>query len=123
MESTSSRSALLGPAVMLRGQVRYTGALAEQAYRLNRVICSLTVAENRQRFREDPEAYLQDKGLSDREKQMLLNKDCMAMFDYGVNIYAVAKAGTILGVPLAEIGTAMRARGAAAPSSSEGAQP
>lgn len=121
MESTSSRSQLLGPAKALRGQVRYTGALAEQAYRLNRIICSLTVAENRQRFRDDPEAYLQDKGLSDTEKQLLLNKDCMGLFDYGVNIYAVAKAGTIMGVPLSDIGTAMRARGAEASSSSKGA--
>ncbi len=98
----------LGPPVLLQGQVRYTGRIADRGYRLNRMFCSLTQAENRERFRDDSDAYMQACGLSEEEMNLVRNKDCVGMFRYGMNIYAVAKAGTILGVPLTEIGAAMK---------------
>lgn len=112
MNTSSALADALGPPAPLREQVRYTGALADRGYRLNQFIASLTDATRRQRFRDDPLAYLEAAGLSATEIRLILAKDCMGLFDYGVNIYAVAKAGTILGVPLPEIGAAMRARGA-----------
>jgi len=107
--SAEKSHSLLGPAITFRDQVRYTGAIAERGFRLNQMICSWTQRENRERFTADPEAYMQTYALSDEERQFIRAKDCMGLFRYGVNIYAVAKAGTVLGVPLPVIGAAMRA--------------
>ncbi len=127
MKNHEAALAALGPRAELREQVRYTRAIADRGYRLNRLISGLTQIERRERFRADPEAYMKAEGLPHDEMQLMLNKDCMGLFDHGVNIYAVAKAGTILGVPLPEIGAAMKQRGARqagdAANPSEGQQP
>lgn len=108
MTDTERLQELLGPRVSLRGQVRYTGEIARKGYRLTAFITSLTNPANRARLQEDPEAYMASHGLSDEEAEFIRQRDCMGMFHYGVNIYAVAKAGTVLGVPLQDIGARMR---------------
>jgi len=106
--TTETLQALLGPRHSLRGQVRYTGEMARKGYRLTAFITSLTSPANRARFKADGEAYMAECALSEEEAQLIRQRDCLGMFDYGVNIYAVAKAGTVLGVPLPEIGARMR---------------
>lgn len=108
MSDTETLQKLLGPRVALRGQVRYTGEIARKGYRLTAFITSLTNPANRERFRSDPEAYMADHQLTAEEARLIRERDCMGMFHYGVNIYAVAKAGTVLGVPLQNIGAQMR---------------
>jgi len=108
MANTEELQQLLGPRVPLRGQVQYTGEIARKGYRLTAFITSLTNPDNRARLRDDSEAYMASFGLSEEEAEMIRQRDCMGMFHYGVNIYAVAKAGTVLGVPLPEIGARMR---------------
>lgn len=99
----------LGPPLALRGQVRYTGALAHSGYRLNALICSFTDAGNRARFTADEDAYAEAYGLDARERELLRNRDLIGMFRHGVNIYAVAKACVSFKGSLAELGAAMRA--------------
>jgi len=110
MESTAATMiSLLGPPVAFRGLVKYTGVIADRGFRLNQMISSWTQAQNRTDFLADPDGYMQKYSLSETEKQLIKAKDCMGMFRYGVNIYAVAKAGTVLGIALPEIGAAMKA--------------
>lgn len=106
----TDREALLGPAAALTGVVRYRGELAQQGYRLNRFLVDISQRENRQAYLDDEEAAMARAELSDHERNLIRTRDYCGMLDWGVNIYALAKAGYVFGDTLLAIGQAMRAR-------------
>ena len=69
----------------------YTAKRARQGYHLNQFAMSLMKAENRDRFRADEKAYLEDWGLTEAQKKAVLARDYNAMIDEGGNIYFLAK--------------------------------
>lgn len=69
----------------------FTAARARQGYQLNQFAMSLMNAENRELFRADERAYLDDWPLSDDAKSAVLARDYNAMIDLGGNIYFLAK--------------------------------
>jgi protocatechuate 4,5-dioxygenase alpha chain len=67
---------------------------AEQArigYHLNQFCMSLMKAENRQRFKADQRAYLDEWPMSEEQKQAVLDRDYNRMIALGGNIYFLAK--------------------------------
>jgi protocatechuate 4,5-dioxygenase alpha chain len=67
---------------------------AEQArigYHLNQFCMSLMKAENRQRFKADQRAYLDEWPMSEEQKQAVLGRDYNRMIALGGNIYFLAK--------------------------------
>ncbi len=69
----------------------YTAARARQGYQLNQFAMSLMKDENRQRFRADEKAYLDEWAISDEQKQAVLVRDYNKLLDLGGNIYFLAK--------------------------------
>ena len=69
----------------------YTAKRARQGYHLNQFAMSLMKAENRERFRADEKAYLDEWPLSDAQKEAVLARDYNKMLDEGGNIYFLAK--------------------------------
>lgn len=69
----------------------FTAKRARQGYHLNQFAMSLMKAENRDRFRADEKAYLEDWPLTDAQKAAVLARDYNAMLDEGGNIYFLAK--------------------------------
>ena len=69
----------------------FTAARARQGYHLNQLAMSLMKAENRDRFRADEKAYLDEWPLTDAQKAAVLARDYNAMLDEGGNIYFLAK--------------------------------
>lgn len=69
----------------------YTAARARQGYQLNQFAMSLMKDENRQRFRADEKAYLDEWAISDEQKQAVLDRDYNRLLDLGGNIYFLAK--------------------------------
>ena len=69
----------------------YTAARARKGYHLNQFAMSLMKAENRERFKTDEKAYLDEWPLSDAQKEAVLKRDYNAMLDEGGNIYFLAK--------------------------------
>ena len=69
----------------------FTAARARQGYHLNQFAMSLMKAENRDRFRADEKAYLDEWPLTDAQKAAVLARDYNAMLDEGGNIYFLAK--------------------------------
>ena len=69
----------------------YTAARARKGYHLNQFAMSLMKAENRERFKQDEAAYLEEWQLTDAQKQAVLARDYNAMLDEGGNIYFLAK--------------------------------
>jgi protocatechuate 4,5-dioxygenase alpha chain len=69
----------------------FTARRARQGYHLNQFAMSLMKAENRERFRADEKAYLEEWQLTDAQKAAVLARDYNAMLDEGGNIYFLAK--------------------------------
>ena len=69
----------------------FTAARAKQGYHLNQFCMSLMKQENRQRFKEDERAYLDERPLSEEQKQAVLDRDYNRMLDLGGQIYFLAK--------------------------------
>lgn len=69
----------------------FTARRARQGYHLNQFAMSLMKAENRERWRSDESAYLQEWPLSDEQKEAVLDRDYNRMLDLGGNIYFLAK--------------------------------
>ena len=69
----------------------FTAKRARQGYHLNQFAMSLMKAENRERFKADERAYLDEWPLTDAQKGAVLARDYNRMIDEGGNIYFLAK--------------------------------
>ncbi|MFL6728176.1 MAG: protocatechuate 4,5-dioxygenase subunit alpha [Sphingomicrobium sp.] len=69
----------------------FTAKRARQGYHLNQFAMSLMKPENRERWKADERAYLDEWPLSDDQKQAVLDRDYNRLLDLGGNIYFLAK--------------------------------
>ena len=69
----------------------YTAQRARKGYWMNQFAMSLMKPENRERWRADETAYLQDWPMTDEQRQSILDRDYDRMLDLGANIYFLAK--------------------------------
>ena len=69
----------------------YTAKRARKGYHLNQFAMSLMKAENRERFKADEKAYLDEWPMTEAAKQAVLARDYNAMIDEGGNIYFLSK--------------------------------
>lgn len=69
----------------------FTAQRARKGYWLNQFAMSLMKEENRQKFKEDNAAYLEDWNLTDAQKKAVLDRDYNAMIDEGGNVYFLSK--------------------------------
>ena len=69
----------------------FTAARAKKGYELNQFCMSLMKLENRERFKADERAYLDEWPMSEDQKQAVLDRDYNRMLDNGGNIYFLAK--------------------------------
>ncbi|PQA86918.1 protocatechuate 4,5-dioxygenase subunit alpha [Hyphococcus luteus] len=69
----------------------YTTARARKGYWVNQFAMSLMKKENRDRWRADERAYLDEWPMTEEQKQALLDRDYDKLLDLGGNIYFLAK--------------------------------
>ena len=69
----------------------FTAQRAKQGFNLNEFCMSLMKPENRERFKADERAYLDEWPMTEGQKQAVLDRDYNAMLDQGGNIYFLAK--------------------------------
>ena len=69
----------------------FTAKRARQGYWLNQFAMSLMKDENRQRFRADERAYLDEWSMTEEQKQALLDRDYNRAIDLGGNVYFLSK--------------------------------
>lgn len=69
----------------------YTAKRARQGYHLNQFAMSLMKADNRERFKRDECAYLDEWPLTEAQKEAVLARDYNRMLEEGGNIYFLAK--------------------------------
>ncbi|MGD9811919.1 MAG: protocatechuate 4,5-dioxygenase subunit alpha [Sphingobium sp.] len=69
----------------------FTAARARKGYPLNQFAMSLMKEKNRQRFKADERAYLDEWPMTEDQKQAVLARDYNRMLDLGGNIYFLSK--------------------------------
>ena len=69
----------------------FTAQRAKAGYELNQFCMSLMKAANRERFKADERAYLDETNMSEEQKQAVLARDYNKMIDLGGQIYFLAK--------------------------------
>ncbi len=80
----------------------YTAARARKGYHINQFAMSLMKAENRERFKADEKAYLDEWPISDEAKAALLARDYNTLLDLGGNVYFLSKLFSTDGLSFAE---------------------
>jgi protocatechuate 4,5-dioxygenase alpha chain len=69
----------------------FTAKRARAGYQLNQFAMSLMKAENRERWKADERAYLEDWKLTPEQKQAVLDRDYTKLLELGGNIYFLSK--------------------------------
>jgi len=69
----------------------FTAKRAKSGYELNQFCMSLMKEANRERFKADERAYLDETKMSAEQKQAVLERDYNKMIDLGGQIYFLAK--------------------------------
>ena len=75
------------------GTTIFDADMSRLGYHLNQFCMSLMKAENREKFKADERAYLDQWPMSEEQKQSVLSRDMNAMIALGGNIYFLAKIG------------------------------
>jgi protocatechuate 4,5-dioxygenase alpha chain len=85
--------ALDKPYIDIPGTIIFDAEQSRNGYWLNQFCVSLMKPENRERFKADERAYLDEWAMSEEQKQAVIDRDlnrCMAL---GGNIYFLARIG------------------------------
>ena len=69
----------------------YTAKRARQGYHMNQFAMSLMKTENRERWKADERAYIDEWPMTEEQKQAILDRDYNRCLDLGGNIYFLAK--------------------------------
>jgi protocatechuate 4,5-dioxygenase alpha chain len=69
----------------------YTAQRARQGYWMNQFAMSLMKAENRERWKADERAYIDQWQMTEAQKQAILDRDYNRCLELGGNIYFLAK--------------------------------
>jgi hypothetical protein len=81
---------------------------AMRGIRLNKAAYSLKDESQRELFARDEEAWMEQFGLTDDEKDLLRRRDWIGLWRAGMTIYVMVKLSGVTGTPLPEIGKQMR---------------
>ena len=84
---------------------------AMRGIRLNKAAYSLKDAGQRELFERDEEAWMEQFGLTDEEKDLMRRRDWIGLWRAGMTIYVMVKLSGVTGTPLPEIGKQMREAG------------
>ncbi|MDJ0767344.1 MAG: protocatechuate 4,5-dioxygenase subunit alpha [Ilumatobacter sp.] len=101
------------PYLDIPGTTIFDADQARKGYHLNQFAKSLMDAGNRERFKADERAYLDEWDMTDDQKQAVIDRDFNRILELGGNIYFVAKVGACDGLSYVEIVSSMTENDAA----------
>lgn len=93
------------------GTYVFDGEHSRKGYHLNMFCMSLNKAENRDRFRQDEAAYLQQFPMTEEQRTAVLERDWLGMLRLGGNIYYTFKIAIFDGLSMQQAGAAMSGNG------------
>lgn len=89
--------ALDKPYLDVPGTTIFDAEQSRKGYHLNQFCMSLMKAENRERFKADERAYLDEWPMTEEQKRAVLARDLNRCIELGGNIYFLAKLGATHG--------------------------
>jgi protocatechuate 4,5-dioxygenase alpha chain len=89
------------------GTTIFDAAQSRKGYWLNQFCMSLMQADNRERFKADERAYLDEWDMTEDQKQSVLDRDMNRMISLGGNIYFLAKIGATDGLSFQQMAGSM----------------
>ncbi len=81
------------PYLDIPGTILFDAEQSRKGYHLNQFCMSLMKAENRERFKADQRAYLDEWPMTEDQKQAVIDMDLNRAMLLGGNIYFLAKIG------------------------------
>jgi protocatechuate 4,5-dioxygenase alpha chain len=81
------------PYLDVPGTTIFDADQSRMGYALNQFCMSLMQADNRERFKADERAYLDEWDMTEEQKQGVLDRDLNRLISLGGNIYFLAKIG------------------------------
>ncbi len=79
------------PYLDIPGTTIFDADQARKGYHLNQFCMSLMKAANRERFRANEQAYLEEWPMTEEQRQAVLRRDWGRMVELGGNVYFLAK--------------------------------
>ena len=79
------------PYADLPGTIIFDAEMSRRGYHLNQFCMSLMKAPNRERFRADERAYLDEWAMTEDQKLAVMARDYNRLLELGGNIYFLAK--------------------------------
>ena len=95
------------PYADIPGTTIFDAQQSRKGYWLNQFCMSLMQAENRERFKADERAYLDEWGMTEQQKQGVLDRDLNRLISLGGNIYFLAKIGATDGLSFQQMAGSM----------------
>lgn len=89
------------------GTIIFDSEQASKGYHLNQFCMSLMKPENRERFKADERAYLDEWKMSEEQKQAVMARDLNRLMALGGNIYVLAKIGATDGLTFQQMAGSM----------------
>lgn len=93
------------------GTYVFDGAHLRKGYWLNMFCKSLDVANKRDAFRAEPEAYLDRFPMGEAQREAVLSRDWLGLLRLGGNIYYTFKLAIFDGLSMQHVGAAMSGTG------------
>ena len=91
----------------LPGTIVFDADKAREGYHLNMFCMSLMKAENREAFKANERAYLDNWPMTEAQKQAVLKRDWNRMLELGGNIYFTSKLGATDGLSFQQLAAKM----------------
>ncbi len=88
----------------IEGTTPFDSTMARRGYALNKMCFSFNHQSNREAFRADPEAYMQQYSLTPQQADAIRSGQVLAMLEAGGNAYYLAKFAGIFGLDMQDIG-------------------
>lgn len=102
------RNPQLAGVEQLTGTYVFDLRASHRALRLNRFFWRFTEPAWRERFVLDPQAHMQQAGLSEAEQSLVRKQDWIGMVRYGVSFFVMEKFARVSGKTNLEVYAAMR---------------
>lgn len=85
------------------GTIVFDGRRSRQGYALNKFLMSLNQAANREAFRADEAAYLDQFALDDHQREAVLRRQWLRLLELGGNIYYTYKLAACDGMTFQDL--------------------
>lgn len=89
------------------GTIIFDAEQSRKGYHVNQFCMSLMKAENRERFKQNERAYLDEWPMTEAQKDAILSRDLNKCLALGGNIYFLAKLGGVDGKSFQQLAGSM----------------